>query len=50
MPDRSVLKSDDRNSETEGSINRIDRELFRLNENEDVSHFELLNSEGKTGI
>jgi hypothetical protein len=31
----------------EGSINRIDRGLFLLYENEDVSHFKLLDSEEK---
>jgi hypothetical protein len=50
MPERSDLTSEDCKSDEEGSIDRIDRELFLLNENEDVSHFELLNSEGKKGI
>jgi hypothetical protein len=49
MPERSDLNSEDLKSNEEGSIDLIDRELFLLNENEDVSHFELLDSEEKQG-
>jgi hypothetical protein len=49
MPERSDLTSEDWKSDEEGSIDRIDRELFLLNENENVSHFELLDSEEKQG-
>jgi hypothetical protein len=47
MFERSDLNSEDWKSDEEGSRDRIDREFFLLNENEDVSHFELLDSEEK---
>ena len=49
MPERIDLNSEDWRSDEEGSRDRIDRDLFLLNENEDVSHFELLDSEEKQG-
>ena len=49
IPNRSFLVSEDWKSHAEGSNNRIDREIFLWYENEDVSHFEVLISERKSG-
>ena len=49
MPERIDLNSEDWRSDEEGSRDRIDRDLFLFYENEDVSHFELLDSEEKQG-
>jgi hypothetical protein len=50
MPENRILNSGSCGTDKDGSNIRIDREILFLNENGDVSHFELLNSEGKKGI
>jgi hypothetical protein len=50
IPERNVLYSDDCISERDGSNILTGWDDLFLNENEDVSHLEMLNSEGKIGF
>jgi hypothetical protein len=47
IPDRSILAPGNCSSEIDGSKNLIGIESFLWYENDDVSHFELLDSEEK---
>ena len=49
MPERKFLISGDCNSVSDGSMTRNDREVLLLGEKEDISQWEVFNSEGKTG-
>ena len=50
IPENKILNFGSCGTDKDGSNIRIGREILFLYKNEDVSHFELLNSEGKRGI